>query len=47
MFVIEGVHTTIPFLRKVLDDKDFRSGDIDTHFLDRFMAPSLKSVGAR
>ncbi len=47
MFVIEGVHTTIPFLRKVLDNKDFRSGDIDTHFLERFMAPNLKTVGAR
>ncbi len=47
MFVIEGIHTTIPFLRKVLDDKEFRSGDIDTHFLDRFVAPPLKSVGAR
>ncbi len=47
MFVIEGVHTTIPFLRKVLDDKDFRSGDIDTHFLERYLAPKLQNVGAR
>ncbi len=35
MFVIEGVHTTIPFLMKVLDHPDFRSSNIDTHFLER------------
>ncbi len=46
MFVIEGIHTTIPFLKKVLDSSDFRSGDIDTHFLERFMPPSVKQVGA-
>lgn len=36
MFVIEGVKTTIPFLRDVLDHPDFRAGDVDTHFLDRY-----------
>jgi len=35
MFVIEGVTTTIPFLQEVLDHPDFRSGDFDTHFLER------------
>ncbi len=35
MFVIEGVQTTIPFLQEVLDHPDFRSGDYDTHFLER------------
>ncbi|UCC72388.1 MAG: acetyl-CoA carboxylase biotin carboxylase subunit [Gemmatimonadota bacterium] len=44
MFVIEGVHTTIPFLRGVLDHPDFRSGNIDTHFLERFPAPKLESA---
>ncbi len=42
MFVIEGVHTTIPFLGRVLEHPDFRSGDVDTHFLDRFPAPKLQ-----
>ena len=37
-FVIEGIPTTIPFLRKVAQDEDFVRGDIDTHFIDRFMA---------
>ncbi|MBW3535440.1 MAG: acetyl-CoA carboxylase biotin carboxylase subunit [Gemmatimonadetes bacterium] len=37
-FVIEGVHTTIPFLLEVARDERFRSGDVDTAYLDRFMA---------
>lgn len=34
-FVIRGVKTTIPFLRKIMDDPDFRRGDFDTGFIDR------------
>jgi len=41
MFVIEGVQTTIPFLRRVLEHPDFRAGNVDTHFLERFPAPKL------
>jgi acetyl-CoA carboxylase biotin carboxylase subunit len=37
-FIIEGVHTTIPFLLELLDDPDFIAGNIDTKFLDRRMA---------
>jgi acetyl-CoA carboxylase biotin carboxylase subunit len=44
MFVIEGVHTTIPFLRRVLEHPDFRSGNVDTHFLERFPAPKLEGA---
>jgi acetyl-CoA carboxylase biotin carboxylase subunit len=42
MFVIEGVQTTIPFLREVLDHPDFRSGDVDTHFLERAEITELR-----
>jgi len=35
-FIIEGVHTTIPFLREVLRHPDFVSGSVDTHFLEHF-----------
>ncbi|MGH7544649.1 MAG: acetyl-CoA carboxylase biotin carboxylase subunit [Gemmatimonadota bacterium] len=35
MFVIEGVHTTIPFLIRVLQHADFQNGDVDTAFLER------------
>ena len=36
-FVIEGVHTTIPFLIQVLDHPDFIAGDVDTKFLERMV----------
>jgi len=34
-FVVEGVKTTIPFHRKLIDHPDFVSGNFDTGFLDR------------
>jgi acetyl-CoA carboxylase biotin carboxylase subunit len=34
-FVIEGIKTTIPFHRKLIDHEDFKSGMFDTGFLDR------------
>ncbi len=33
-FVIEGIHTTIPFHRKMMDNPDFNSGNFDTKYLD-------------
>jgi len=35
--VIEGVHTTIPFLMEVMDNPDFVAGEVDTKFLERWM----------
>jgi len=34
-FVIRGVKTTIPFLRNVMNEKDFKEGNIDTAYIDR------------
>ncbi|UCF40267.1 MAG: acetyl-CoA carboxylase biotin carboxylase subunit [Gemmatimonadota bacterium] len=34
-FIIEGVTTTIPFLRRVIAHPDFESGQVDTKFLER------------
>ncbi|HTR21467.1 MAG TPA: acetyl-CoA carboxylase biotin carboxylase subunit [Gemmatimonadales bacterium] len=34
-FIIEGVTTTIPFLRRVMDHPDFIAGNVDTKFLER------------
>jgi acetyl-CoA carboxylase biotin carboxylase subunit len=34
--VIEGVKTTIPLHRRILDDADFRAGRYSTRFLERF-----------
>ncbi|WP_017380068.1 acetyl-CoA carboxylase biotin carboxylase subunit [Paenisporosarcina sp. TG-14] len=35
-FVVEGVHTTIPFHEKLMDHEVFKSGDFDTKFLERY-----------
>jgi acetyl-CoA carboxylase biotin carboxylase subunit len=36
--VIEGVHTTIPFLLQVMDYPEFIAGEVDTKSLERWMA---------
>jgi acetyl-CoA carboxylase biotin carboxylase subunit len=33
-FVVEGIHTTIPFHLKMMDNKDFIAGEFDTKYLD-------------
>ncbi len=38
-FIIEGVKTTIPLHRRVLDHPDFQKGQVSTRFLDRLMTP--------
>jgi acetyl-CoA carboxylase, biotin carboxylase subunit len=40
MFIVEGIHTTIPLHRKILADADFRAGKVDTTFIERFLAKS-------
>jgi acetyl-CoA carboxylase biotin carboxylase subunit len=37
-FVIEGIKTTIPLHKRILDDPDFQKGHVSTTFLDRFLA---------
>ncbi len=34
-FIIEGVATTMPFLAVVMQDPEFRAGDVDTKWLER------------
>jgi acetyl-CoA carboxylase biotin carboxylase subunit len=38
MFIIEGIYTTIPLHRKIMANPDFRAGDFDTKFMERFLA---------
>lgn len=33
-FVVEGIHTTIPFHKKLMKDERFRSGNFDTTFIE-------------
>ncbi|MEX0692024.1 MAG: acetyl-CoA carboxylase biotin carboxylase subunit [Gemmatimonadales bacterium] len=35
-FIVEGVTTTIPFLRQVIHHPEFVNGDVDTKFLERY-----------
>ena len=37
-FIIEGIPTTLPFLRRIVDDDSFVRGDVDTGFVARMMA---------
>jgi len=39
-FVIEGVKTTIPMHRRILDDEDFVGGRLSTRFMERFAQAS-------
>jgi acetyl-CoA carboxylase, biotin carboxylase subunit len=40
MFVVEGIYTTIPLHKRIMADPDFRAGNIDTKFMERFLARS-------
>ena len=42
-FVIEGIHTTIPFHKRLMGDQKFADGDFDTTFLDTFDFAGLTS----
>ncbi len=44
MFIVEGIHTSIPLHRKILADPDFRAGRTDTKFMERFMAERKEKV---
>jgi acetyl-CoA carboxylase biotin carboxylase subunit len=35
-FVVQGIHTTIPLHQKIFDDPEFRAGNFDTKFMERF-----------
>ena len=37
MFIVEGIHTSIPLQQKIIADPDFRAGRFDTNFIKRFM----------
>ncbi len=41
-FVIEGIPTTIPFHKKLMDDPSFRSGKFTTSFMETFDLSDLE-----
>jgi acetyl-CoA carboxylase biotin carboxylase subunit len=47
MFIVEGIHTTIPLHRRIMADPDFRSGKFDTKFMERFLNKASESKAGK
>ncbi len=45
--VIEGPRTNIAFLRRLMDSPEYRSGEVDTGFIARFLAERAAAIPAR
>lgn len=41
-FTVEGVHTTIPFHQRVMENKAFIEGDFSTDFIEKYFADTLQ-----
>ena len=37
MFIVEGIHTSIPLQQKIMSDPDFQAGRFDTNFIKRYV----------
>jgi acetyl-CoA carboxylase, biotin carboxylase subunit len=46
MFIVEGIYTTIPLHRRIVEDEDFKAGNFDTKYLERLL-PKLQEERAR
>jgi acetyl-CoA carboxylase biotin carboxylase subunit len=46
MFVVQGIFTTIPLHQRIMADADFREGNFDTKFMERFLAAPKKREGS-
>lgn len=42
-YAIEGINTTLPFFRAVARDPEFKRGEFDTGFIDRFLSPDART----
>jgi acetyl-CoA carboxylase biotin carboxylase subunit len=42
MFVVQGIYTSIPLHQRIMADQDFRDGNFDTKFMERYMPPAKK-----
>ena len=41
-FVVQGIETSIPLHQEIFADSDFRNGQFDTKFMERFLAKREK-----
>jgi acetyl-CoA carboxylase biotin carboxylase subunit len=46
LFVVEGIHTSIPLHQRIMADPEFQAAAIDTHFIQRFLARNPPPVEA-
>jgi acetyl-CoA carboxylase biotin carboxylase subunit len=46
VMVVEGIRTTIPLHRRIMDDADFQAGRLSTKFMERFQAGRKAAVAA-
>jgi acetyl-CoA carboxylase, biotin carboxylase subunit len=46
MFIVEGIHTTIPLHRRIMQDEDFKAGNFDTKYLERLL-PRIQEERAK
>ena len=37
-FVVQGIHTSIPLHQEIFADSEFRAGEFDTKYMERFLA---------
>ena len=40
--IIDGVDTTVDLFKKILDEKDFKRGDYNIHWLEHWLADQVK-----
>lgn len=43
MFVVEGIHTSIPLHQRILTDEDFHAGRFDTHYVQKFIPEPVRA----
>ena len=43
-YVIEGIKTSIPLQKRILEDPDFIAGKLSTRFMERFVGPDKKAT---
>ncbi len=47
MFVVEGIHTSVPLHQRILADADFQAGRFDTNFVKRFSPANARTAQAK
>ncbi|MEX2261671.1 MAG: acetyl-CoA carboxylase biotin carboxylase subunit [Bryobacteraceae bacterium] len=47
MFVVEGIHTSIPLHKRILADPEFQAGRMDTMFIARLLAKDVQAAKAK